>query len=813
MRSGFQAPFRSFLQVSRAPKNLKCLLLVSKNLLQAFNSAPTFWQDTDPFRQWPELFDFLLKHQHEVCQLVGQQAADGLVPPSGIRPKDSRNPMMGQMGDAPLFAMLCTEHETTKLREKYAALHLQVLYAHWLKLMEFLKDHPGHSGEIREGRRRTKDEERHIKMCNTAAITVRMLQVKNFDYWMSELGTQCHPTRFAEELEGNRPSEKDLRIFHRRLLNYCRTGYKPSSRDSGGERHRLIGRYLYMVDYTGHRFGLATEGRGSDDGGSSNSQEHIIHGRAHGKAGRSLTNKEILNLGLDPLEIADGNPIVLTAVPEAASRQEAVEIAQARTRAFEIERRLFPWNSQAIRIEEFQKDLLPILAKISNGLTVSERELAAAVAVAIAAETGRSLEELLKLEIDNDPTSAFAYKPPDSEGGCGQWNWDSVGPHYESKLNIPDGFEVDRELYMSFSASEIVTKLIKRYTTARPPKGRKLFPFQVRGFRKVVKAWLSQHDGDGRYTLGRITNLKWGLLHSLTGGELASVCLVLGLFHPIAQVELFYAVLETTEAASLFADSLDRLWATKSQAPIAAPPHSVPHQGLFVGCRAFPKISKVRETVEWLSEGSRAFFALKLPSFDPTRDSELLNRAVMYLVWHQFYCFGTRAICDAYQTMDQISEGTGIGILSDKDFATGYKTRIILAPERLRRHMSALERRLAELHVRFPNWSRHDMPPVWFLDAGHQPVEIEPTTIAEVVKERFPFPVNTPRKVMRYLLRKAAMSHAHAEAFMGHWWQGREPFSPFSSFNFRAFVEDLNGLIPSCVMDLGFNRVPGVRAK
>ena len=44
---------------------------------------------------------------------------------------------------------------------------------------------------------------------------------------------------------------------------------------------------------------------------------------------------------------------------------------------------------------------------------------------------------------------------------------------------------------------------------------------------------------------------------------------------------------------------------------------------------------------------------------------------------------------------------------------------------------------------------------------------------------------------MRYLLRKSGMTHSHAEAYMGHWWHGREPFSPFSSFHFGAFVDDL----------------------
>jgi len=73
-------------------------------------------------------------------------------------------------------------------------------------------------------------------------------------------------------------------------------------------------------------------------------------------------------------------------------------------------------------------------------------------------------------------------------------------------------------------------------------------------------------------------------------------------------------------------------------------------------------------------------FGKRLSSYDPKSDDDhFLNRAVMYVVWHQFFSFGTRAICDAYQDHKSFSKNSGIGILSDKDFANGYKTRLILA--------------------------------------------------------------------------------------------------------------------------------------
>jgi hypothetical protein len=213
-----------------------------------------------------------------------------------------------------------------------------------------------------------------------------------------------------------------------------------------------------------------------------------------------------------------------------------------------------------------------------------------------------------------------------------------------------------------------------------------------------------------------------------------------------------------------------------------------------------------------LRRGSQSFFGLRLRGFNAAQHAEALNCAVMYVVWHQFFCFGTRAIRSAYQPKAGFSDVTGIGILSDKDYETGYKTRIIVAPERLRRHMEALENRLAELVQLQPELKLETDPPVWLLDENGKPVELTPTTIQSFMNKRFPFPVNTPRKVMRYLLREAGMSHSHAEAFMGHWWHGREPFAPFSSFDFRTLVASLDGIVRDLTKrKLRFYPVPGIR--
>jgi hypothetical protein len=87
-------------------------------------------------------------------------------------------------------------------------------------------------------------------------------------------------------------------------------------------------------------------------------------------------------------------------------------------------------------------------------------------------------------------------------------------------------------------------------------------------------------------------------------------------------------------------------------------------------------------------------------------------------------------------------------------------------------------------------------------------IDIRPSTIVKQLGERFPFEPNIPRKVMRHLIRAAGMSHERAEVYMGHWWQAREPWSPFSGFDWPGYLRRLSSLLPGILDDLGFTWIP-----
>ncbi len=812
-------PYVLFLRVTRPPFNLKCLLLVSIRAVRLFRDLPESWQDLPPFREWQELFWFLVANRHAIRTRFGHQI--GVL--GGHQKRRAgrwRNPLHGIKGEAPLYVNLSMRHEDPALRTRFGALQLQLIYFHWLKIETFRKAHPDHVGEIREGRRRDPEEERDIKQADGAARAARSFQPRDLSSWLSSLDTTCDPQDFPGSLIGSRPQGGDARTFHDRIELYCDARYLPGPGGAGGSRQRLIGQYLNLVDYMGRRYGMDFDviggGERDDDDQKTIRQEHILGRRKPGTPHKHIDRKSIIKLGLEPLELADGDPAILENIPPKTARHEAIEGARARSRGFEVDRRLFPFNSQAMRLQEFQDLIVPALKEIARDLSSSTENLVAAAAIAISAETGRSLKELLRLLIEPRLTSSFSFMPPSNDERCGLWRWNAIHPPYNAELKVDKQFDVDRRDFLVYPASEIVTDLIARLVTKTPPpEGLRLFPYKMKVFRGNVTRLLRKLSGERRFTIARISQLIWTQLHVITGGELASACLVLGFPQQLAQVELFYAILEVSKAEDLFARTSACLWNPALPAHILPPDLvSDPDKESFVGCRAFPRLDVTRGAVAWLSDGSRAFFGIRAQHFDPTSQAKQLNQAVIYAVWHQFFSFGTRAIISAYQPVSEFSELTGVGVLSDKDFESGYKTRLVWARPKLLAHMKAVERRLAELHYKFPGCNFSDLGPVWLLDGNGQPEMLTPTAIKRVMNKEFPFPVNTPRKVMRYWLRRAGMSHAHAEAYMGHWWHGREPFSPVSSFNFGPFLTELKRILPGLLEDqLGFVTIPGVRSK
>jgi hypothetical protein len=792
--------FLEFKDLTNAPDDLRCLLLVAFNLRRTFKALP-HWRRIPPFEGWPRLASFCVLKARKIRGVFG----DFVVPTNrkhkraGTHPVT--HPMRREIEVRPLYAMLCNTHTDEKLAVRYGALQLQILRARWAETQNALRDQAAQT-PLTVSHALSKTSSRITRLPGPYALAVRDLSGPAFTELLKYLSPEQLPEAFCRNPgSGDEfPLGEGFADHFHRIMNYCdpRRGPREGGTYVSGIRRPRRPSYPDYIDYCGIRFGLTiTSGADEESAG-------IVTQQLVGE--RSISEQEALKLGLDPQEVGNGNLDVITEVSNATSPQEALQTARARTRSFEIDKSEFRWNSQALRIDELQNNLLYALRQARDDQTISNEDLAAATLVAVAMDTGRGMERLRELRIEKEPRSEFVLQPSTEANPNVSWIWRAIQPRYKSELTIHYELEVKRPDFLRYRSSQLVTDLIGKY--CKRLKIRSGNAFRAIEIEDLVKDWLKRFDPEQRITLNRLARLRWEELHRITGGDWASACLVLGVPQTSASVELHYAILGLREASELFEESSHRIWG-EDYGQAVARCRSESWEA-FVGCRAFPTIKSVQNVVMWLRKGSKRFFRIEPTKFDFKQHGQILNRAVLYLVWHQFFAFGTRAIRDAYQEKDAFAASTSVGILSDKDFRDGYKTRIIWACPPLADHMRVVKERMVQIAKKLPNSTSFPDSSIWFLDDNCKPLAVTPTNISAVLGARFPFPVNTPRKVMRYLLRIRGVSHEHAEAYMGHWSHGREPWSPYSSFDYADFVYTLKQEIPGCLKVLGFDWVPAV---
>jgi hypothetical protein len=225
---------------------------------------------------------------------------------------------------------------------------------------------------------------------------------------------------------------------------------------------------------------------------------------------------------------------------------------------------------------------------------------------------------------------------------------------------------------------------------------------------------------------------------------------------------------------------------------------------LYTGSRACPALHAVRTAIQTTKDSAMLLARLDLRAELPRNFVETFNRAVLYLAWHQFYAIATRGIRLAYIPWSDVCANSGVATLTDKDSGSGYKTRLVWMPPNLLDHMRQTESFIARIqdHLEI-KWDR-TLSPIFFLDDEKQAVEIRPKAIEDLSRVFFPFPSNTQRRVMRFLLRDAGLSSEMVEIYMGHWLERREPWGKFSSLHYGEYLDDLRVHIPRVLADLGF---------
>jgi hypothetical protein len=767
-----------------------------------------------PFLGWKDLAEQVNAHAATL-----EQQHPHLKPPPKLR-SDKRqnqkvrlNPMYDYIDKHPLWAMLCPTHEDPKLRTHYAHLQMHILYARWREAEHKATTQNRTTAEVLS----TAGGVGNMRLAIDLGKAVRSLSTSRFWALLAALEPSKSPPLFrdhlmnwSEDLGSEAKSIFHLIFQHVAKERDGRSGGE-RSKDSKGLTKVRRPSYPEYIEYNRDQIVILLEGNGEDEFSSKSVYQLSIPAPPDPSGDDDARKEEqyefqspleaAKKLGVHPAEL--GTEFKLQSeVPGTKSRGQAKQVARARGRSTEIDRSLMPWSSDRLSLGELQRTILPTLEACLQSSDAAVLRSATLVAVSI--DSGRQIKDVVELGIEQErKADPFSYKRPDPKsGGCGIWAWDAIGPEYESDFDVPRGMAMERAPVLRYPASDLVTNLFEEYR--RVAKFRTV-PFdRERDHAAEAVSWIKQQSGWENVTAAKLARMRWQALHEATGGELASACLILGRRAHQASVEMHYAVLEVAEAREKFDEASETLWGKHAVKSGLLPPADA----AVVGARAVPTVSLVQETVDHLQAFSKEFFAIAPSRFDPQLHGKLLNGAVLYGVWHQFFCFATRAIRNAYQERSLFADASQVAILSDKDFDDHHKTRLIWADKRLLKHMTSIEGRLQAIRTRL---SGHRFPkdsPLFFLDGGTRALRITPKTVADQLGEEFPFEVNAPRKLMRFLVRKAGLSHEDAEVFMGHWWNAREPWSPFSSFDWSGYLVRLNAVVPAILEGLGFTWIP-----
>jgi hypothetical protein len=223
----------------------------------------------------------------------------------------------------------------------------------------------------------------------------------------------------------------------------------------------------------------------------------------------------------------------------------------------------------------------------------------------------------------------------------------------------------------------------------------------------------------------------------------------------------------------------------------------------FIGCRAFPTLDCVREAIAITGASFRAFEEGSPGWFDHW------NLVVLHVIWHQQFAIGARSSRQLYIPSSAFNKKSGLARLTDKDNKNGYKSRLVWMPPALVWQMRELDKaRYFIIPGRVGRPRRLPFGEITFVSDRGLLESITRKGIIRVSREFFPFPANTPRRVMRYLLKNRGLSPEYVDVFMGHWRERREPWGKWSSLDYSDYLACLRQLVPEILSDLGFGTRP-----
>ena len=648
---------------------------------------------------------------------------------------------------------------------------------------------------------------------NGAARAVRRLLGTQHARLLSTLDVALPPEDFAEALEqlgtlDNLDLERDRHHLFR-FLQKCWDTRNWRDNDGGGSGASGGGHA-----WIGERVSISPRQTFSDDDQSSDC------GSVQIARFRSVSRRKAsahLRSDLSPDEDEGDEEVLLGDHPCSETYRDAgalARTARAKSRAVKRSNQLLPWSYERLTRDE--------VGKLLSDLDTAQNKLIRKTDRPTFLEDAETILVLkLMLATGSDITRAaraclIATSMLPSDGGIAAviskgrpvtkvlWRIPALRPLYKTDLSgtpeqlRPEGTHVD--LPDPLNTTPLIQALHGRSIPTE--KDQPLFTMPERKLLDKAKLWLRNHENNGgRISLAKIANVLWQTAHSITGDAALASC-VTGMQHPLARVRLHYTAMPARAVQKTYRRAIHDLLGGSSWPDY--PTFEEGHSGeATVGARLCPTLPAVKAMFARL----RADIIASLNVVD--RDGFIAHHNLLTLFAVQFFAYATtcRAIVTPYPDPASVDSERQLATLADKDDESCHKTRLVWMPPALLNNMGLYAAHLESLNAQLPGPPKKlAKAPCFFLDDGMVPIPVRPKTLEPLLKPYLDVRANTHRRFLRTELLERGCNPEVVDAFMGHWHTGEEPFSPYSTFSFSAYVAELSTYLGPLLAEIGLDR-------
>jgi hypothetical protein len=535
------------------------------------------------------------------------------------------------------------------------------------------------------------------------------------------------------------------------------------------------------------------------------------------------SKKDAETKDLAPNEIPPLPPMVQINYNQAVNTM--ITISQGINKSRSLSRTAIQMHNQCLPYEwsTLSACEISILWESINDKSTSPVQYRVNAVIALMLLCGQPIDDILRFAFYTDTNL-----PENPRPGL-QFSSDSIFfvgvPGFKCKKNLEKyrDYTIQTDKYFRIELPHFAHKLLRRLTYG--PRDNQLFSsVQVEDVKSHLDALC--HDlskkHKARITPKRIEDYLFAKLQQQEGADITSAAFLTGKEAYLATTVRHY----TAQRSSKLELQYHAVWA-KTFPELADENKSQSNQNVehIIGSANVPLFSALATLIHQLKANvfARKAQAENTPSI--ANMIRLHNSLTRYTCMLVAYATGVRAVHSPMPRFEDIDFESGFCVLSDKDNADGYHTRLTwLAPiclEQLAAYTTHIKVLFARISVLDPDFfhrvsisrTKELETEILFVCRNSCPASVRPKSLHNFLT--LPTPIYLPGNANRHLLRSWLLARQCPkeiiDAYMGHWFIGQEPWGLNSSLSPHRFRTELSTHIPTLLDQLGFEVIGGLK--